>query len=434
MAADETDAEIIVIPARPRNPPTRRLAALLLCLSCVVSSGFAQPAPQYPLPTFGGVIQINPAPALNTTYAAGGLVNGILTSGGGNFISYCPVLSCVTLPTTDHQRASALFWSTTSDDGHSEEQTVAIETIIGTGYAKPWTVNTHYNVGDNVKFQDTRNAVYRVVTAGTSASTGTGPTGTGTAITDGSVVWSWVNAAAIDGKVGLYNETSVLPGAGNTWAQANNVQLSAGVVPTFNINTEMDFTNNAADCPTAGGNCNSLEMNMGGNFRSTAGIHLSSTASGSVHGAQFGIRLNSPNLASDADIEVESSAAIGMQFITGTHSSATYVDSTASAVSFNISGAKTFEMFNDTSTTPAAFNLGGTYSLAAITTQNATTPVALTTKDLQKICFNNSDACFIHSVPLGKIYYQVGGVSLFSVADTTGNAIFKGSVTPSGTP
>lgn len=423
------------------------------------------------------LVWLNPSAAQNTTYQSGGITNGVIIAAGGNRISYCPVLSCITAPSADHQRAGSLFWSTTSDDGHSEEQTVAIETIVATGYAKPWAPNTAFAVGDNVR-NFGANAVYRATVAGTSAGSGSGPSGTGSAIADGTVTWTWINASAIDAKVGLYNEEAVVAGGGNSWVQANNVELRPGMTPSFNINTELDFTNNAADCALGVANCNSLEMNLAGTHTSTTGIHLGSTNGGATYAALWGIRLNGSRLASLADIEVDSGAPVGLGFnasglggshatativdastglnsilISGLHSGAdinvtsgspaaytnsgvhvlgTFFDNSNSPLVVNTSGNHAAEVWNDASTSPAALNLGGTYSLAAISTQAATTPSALVAKEGQNICFNGGDACLRHAA--GKLTYSVGGVVLFSVADSTGNAVFRGTVTGSGAP
>lgn len=419
-------------------------------------------------------------PTVNLSYAGGGLTNGVLLGAGGNVISFCPALSCVTSPSTDHQRASALFWSTTADDGHSEEQTVAIETIIGTGASKPWAPNTAFAVGDNIRFGDARNAVYRATQAGLSASSGAGPSGTGSAITDGTVVWSWINASALDAKVGLYNETVVKPGAGSTWSQANNIQLYPGVVPSFNVNTEFDFTNNAADCNLGIANCNGLEISMAGAHRSTTGVHIGSQNVGPGYGAIWGIRLDGTFLASSATIEDDTGSPVGIGFglqglgstaghaiaaisdaspgassylVTGTKTSAdftdlssspaafnnsgahglgTFVDTSASPVVLNVTGTHSAEVFNDASVSPSAISLHGTYSLAAITTANSTAQDALIVADGQRICFAATDACLVHTG--GKLQYLVGGTAQFSVQDTTGNAVFRGTVTASGTP
>jgi hypothetical protein len=54
--------------------------------------------------------------------------------------------------------------------------------------AMDWEVSTVYEVGDQV---DNNSLTYTCTTGGTSASSG-GPTGTGTGITDGSCVWSYL--------------------------------------------------------------------------------------------------------------------------------------------------------------------------------------------------------------------------------------------------
>ena len=309
-------------------------------------------------------LKINLSPTVNTTYATGGLTNGVGIGSGGNVISFCPILACVTSPSSDHQRTSALFWSTTADDGHSEEQTVAIETQISTGYAKPWAVNTPFSLGDNTSVGTN---VYRATTGGTSASSGSGPSGTGSAISDGSVVWAWVNASAINAKVGLYNEVVVKPGAGNSWAQANNFQIQPGtVLPYAAQNTELDFTNNSGlDCTIGTNACFNLLVLTQGTNKSTAGINLSSGNTGSTYAAQWGLWINGAKLASAADIEDDSSGAYGLSFgnfLSSSHSLATISDNSTGAVSLSMTGTKTIEDIQDASNSPAAFGNSGTHS------------------------------------------------------------------------
>lgn len=54
--------------------------------------------------------------------------------------------------------------------------------------SEPWTASKAYLVGQQVS---NNNLVYRATAAGTSAASG-GPTGTGTAITDGGVTWAYL--------------------------------------------------------------------------------------------------------------------------------------------------------------------------------------------------------------------------------------------------
>lgn len=52
-----------------------------------------------------------------------------------------------------------------------------------------WAVTTAYTSGELVK---TGISIFRCTTGGTSASSGAGPTGTGSSITDGTAVWAFV--------------------------------------------------------------------------------------------------------------------------------------------------------------------------------------------------------------------------------------------------
>jgi hypothetical protein len=67
--------------------------------------------------------------------------------------------------------------------------------------SSPWSLNQHCNNGGNV---------YKVTTAGTSAGS-VGPTGTGTGIADGTVVWDYVGVADM-----ILDNTSVTNGQGLT--------------------------------------------------------------------------------------------------------------------------------------------------------------------------------------------------------------------------
>lgn len=304
---------------------------------------------------------------LNTDYAAVQPSNAIMLSGGGNLVSFCPPLSCVTSPTTDHQRTAAMFQATTADDGHSEEQTLAVITTIQTGFAKTWAPSTAFSVGDNITFS-AANTVYRVTVPGISASSGAGPTGKGTDIVDGTVHWSWINDAAIDAKVGIYNETRVLAGGGASWAQANNFHLMPGSTPSFQVNTEFDFSNESADCVIGTSNCNNLYISMGGPFQSTAAISIQDDGT-SNYVAHWGIRLAGSHLASDEDIEDDASGSIGLGFglfTPSTHSQATIKDASTSPIAISLAGINSSSSIQDGTTSPAFIAMSGTHNLAAI--------------------------------------------------------------------
>ena len=311
----------------------------------------------------------------NLTYSATSPSNVHIVSGNGNTVSYCPVLSCPTSPSADHQRTSNLTWATTSLDGIAEEQTVAVETIIQTGYAIPWTTSHAFTAGNNTA---TNGGVYRqTAPTCTSAASGSGPSGTGAAIADGTCSWMWINASAIDSKVGIYNEVELVPGAGASWGQATNYQMQPGVIPTFNINTELDFTNNAANCNIGVANCNNLEVAMGGNFQSTQAVHVVSANAGPVYGSIWGIRLDGAYLASNADMEDDASGNVGIGFNTtgfapSRHATATIQDSSTSPVSYLVAAGVTHSTaaIEDQSTTPVGVYLQGVYGTAQIAGNN----------------------------------------------------------------
>jgi hypothetical protein len=62
--------------------------------------------------------------------------------------------------------------------------------IHQSNYVAPWATSTAYALNAQVSAGGN---VYKCTTAGTSASTGNGPTGTGTGITDGTAVWAYVS-------------------------------------------------------------------------------------------------------------------------------------------------------------------------------------------------------------------------------------------------
>ena len=286
-------------------------------------------------------VLIEPAIALDTTFATKGPYEGVFLGFNGNNFSYCPQFACLTSPTQDHQRASVIIAATTKDDGHSEEQTLGVETYVRTGLTSHWIPAHNYLKGQNITIAG---QVYRAISAGKSGYN-TAPRGTGYSIEDGTVKWQWINAASINGKVGIYNELGTYEGGGASWGQANNVQLQAGAKPTFNINTEFDFSNNAANCEIGVASCHDLYISANGPFQSTSAVSiLTGVIDSSPHAATiWGLRLSGSKLASDDDIEDDSSAAIGLGFGTTNivipyHKVATIADRSVSSVGILLKG------------------------------------------------------------------------------------------------
>lgn len=276
--------------------------------------------------------------------------NGIYAGAGGNSLSFQTLFSNPSGGAdSDNQRASLLIAATTSDDGNSEEQTLCILTSAQTGYRPLWQASHAYVVGGNVQ---NGNEIYRCITAGTSAASG-GPTGKTASITDGTVVWKWINDQAVDAKLGIYNEIEAKAGAGSVWAQANNLELFSGYAGSFAVNTELDMTNNSGTDSTLGGFASyGLWVAMQGTNVSTSGVEISS-ANTSNYSALWGLHLAGNKLASRAAIAVDSSGVIGLGFgLAGGGAVSGLTFSTAVIV--------------DASTSPKGISLGGVYSSAAL--------------------------------------------------------------------
>lgn len=293
---------------------------------------------------------------------------GSYFSAGGNALSFQTLISSGTgTAERDNQRATALITAATVDDGNSEEQTLCLLTSISTGYSKPWATSTGFTVGTNTT---TNGNTYRCTTGGTSAATGTGPSGKGSTITDGTVVWKWINDAAINAKVGLYNEVHVLPGGGHSWAQANNLEIDAGYISDFAVNTEFDLTNNSGTDSTVGGkNKYNLLITTQGANTSTAAVEINTTNT-TKYAALWGIHFSGTTLASNAVISIDTSSAVGIGFGPGlsggvfniSFSTAVIRDQTTAPKALDLAGSYTSSAIEISGTSPAALALNGTFA------------------------------------------------------------------------
>jgi hypothetical protein len=78
--------------------------------------------------------------------------------------------------------------------------------VFGNVGTNAWTASTAYGVGTNA---NNGGRIYQVTSAGTSAGSG-GPSGTGSAITDGGVTWKYVSADFSGDRVGIQAELNIL--------------------------------------------------------------------------------------------------------------------------------------------------------------------------------------------------------------------------------
>lgn len=130
-------------------------------------------------------------------------------------------------------------------------QVAQIEAQINGANVTAWATSTAYSLN---AYRSANGAVYKCTTAGTSASSGSGPSGTGSSITDGTAVWAYqaptlkifsgaepVNVAAADPSGTLATmtlpATSLTTSSGataiaGTWSVAAS---AAGTAASFRI-------------------------------------------------------------------------------------------------------------------------------------------------------------------------------------------------------
>jgi hypothetical protein len=171
------------------------------------------------------------------------------------------------------------------------------------------------------------------------------------------------------------------------------------------------------------------------NSASTYGLQINGTHNGSdiwlTDAAAYGVQVAGAH--SSADILLGDNAPIALN-ITGVHSSADVGDTSTSPIAFNVGGTHASGTIVIIDTSPAAISVSGTHNIA-ITSGGDSAPYSFVTKAGQKICMNGFAACAWYDATAHKWYFtDENDVIVFSIAAITGNAIFKGTVTSSGTP
>ena len=193
-----------------------------------------------------------------------------------------------------------------------------------------WAISTAYAVGNVVSDV---NGIYYCATAGTSASSGTGPSGTGSAITDGGAKWNYIGSATSTATA------SATYSSATSLSVANIVIGSgtSGILQFPNINNALTLNVSGNITVNAGGqfNCgtqtNSVThlLNVGGNISNSGTFNLY-TATGNVDATLNGsgtqtltgtftfnnltISNASATLATNALITVKATLTVGAAF------------------------------------------------------------------------------------------------------------------------
>lgn len=183
---------------------------------------------------------------------------GTYASGRGAEFSICPWIGCPTNPPQEVLRAQQYIRFKSKMGGEVGETALALDSFFATGHTDDWKASTAYAIGARVMSGTSiygNGNIYEATKAGTSA-TSPGPNGTGASISDGTVIWKYVTAAALgDQKVGLSETCVAGVEAGQTWCGARNLIVLPGAKGKHFSASEIDFGNLAKDCTSDVANC-----------------------------------------------------------------------------------------------------------------------------------------------------------------------------------
>lgn len=162
---------------------------------------------------------------------------------GANVYSFYPTVG---FNAGDHQRAQNYVSFVPSQNATISETGISINSTMNSGFARTWAVSTYFNLNDYI---DVNGSVYVNTQAGTSASSGNGPSGTGSGIADGNAIWNWVCNDQCNAKIPLFISATAGSSAGKVWAADVDLVLQSGWNGQFAAAFESDITNNSgANC------------------------------------------------------------------------------------------------------------------------------------------------------------------------------------------
>ncbi|OXI63141.1 hypothetical protein CFB47_07830 [Burkholderia sp. AU27893] len=210
-----------------------------------------------------------------------------------------------------------MYRFTTAQDATISETGISINATMNTGFAAAWAQSTAYATGALI---DNAGNVYKATTGGTSASSGSGPSGTGSAITDGSVTWAYQCVNQCNAKMPFFVSAVAGPGAGKVWAGDVDLVLNSGWAGGFAPAFEIDMTNNS------GSNCATCQ-------------NLFISGDAGTNTIQAGISVYTPSATTYQWVN-------GYQ-VTGSKSvqNASYYDAAAGTYSYQDTGAHTYGLY-----------------------------------------------------------------------------------------
>ncbi|MCP1551638.1 MULTISPECIES: hypothetical protein [Methylorubrum] len=214
---------------------------------------------------------------------------------------------------------------------------------------------------------------------GTTAASGTGPTGTDPNLdqVDGGVTWRYEPffTPSNGGKVNFSLMSYQGPQSGTMWNTAMAHQIAGGGPKKTAFTMELDLNNYWGDYATdgpAGPAATALQIFTGGPFRSSKAIGIGQYESpGAGHSALVnGIELCCASLISDNTIYDLTSSRNGYLNL-GKHSGSTFTDGSNSAISFNSYGGADVG-FRHAGTSAVGLQLQGAYNFFQVQGQGWT--------------------------------------------------------------
>jgi hypothetical protein len=344
--------------------------------------------------TSNATATITANPPLNGTYLA-----------GGTNINLCPALASLIGCTSPGQFWGEGVLQATSQYGAvGQETTLTANMVDDSGYAATWTTSTAYAAGASV-FNGAN--IYTTTTGGTSASSGAGPSGTGTGITDGTVTWNYAGPSYANGKQAIGCNLIATTNAAHSWCLALAAQALSGWPGGYMNPVESDASNFSAVDPAPSGNNTIQNVFLSGPVGThpiTNEIYIApqfESYTTSTYGAYNFIWMNGPN---------------------GYANYGVWDSTTGGEIGYYISGSHVLSSISDSSTAPTGIDLAGHYSTAAIyVASGISTAISVGSGD--SICLNGGSDCLVwtgSSIALGA-QTNVSGDFYVTGSATNGN-------------
>lgn len=308
------------------------------------------------------------APAVPTDLISVVPENGTYTAGSGAPFQAEPALGPFHGASQDLTRAQTVRYFTPSGDSNKGEYGTLLNMISRSGFPTACQRNKFYPKmgsclnGGNIYY------VRHDTLGGTTAATGSGPTGTdpNTDIVDGSVIWRYdPNFTPTNGgKSNLTLMTYQEAQSGAAWTGAFAHQIATGGPKKTAFTLELDMSNYWGDYNSApaGPTATALQVFMGGPYRSSKAFGIgqfNQPAAGNFHTVNA-MEVCCASLASDNTIIDLTGSQNGFSNL-GYHAGSSFTDGSNSAISFNSYGGAAIG-FRHAGASAVGLRLEGTYS------------------------------------------------------------------------